>query len=50
MSGTVILLVVIVVTYYLGKYAIEEGCNSEQQKKFMKDLEEFDKKYKPKTK
>ena len=50
MSGTVILLIVIFVTYLLGKYAIEEGHKSEQQKKFLKDLEEFDKKYKTKTK
>ena len=41
---------IITFMYLLGKYAIEEGCNSEQHKKFMKDLEEFDKKYKPKTK
>jgi len=46
MSGTVILLVVIVATYYLGKYAIEEGQRSERQKKMMKDLENFDKKHK----
>jgi len=32
MSGTVILLVVIVVTYYLGKYAIEEGQKIEKNK------------------
>ena len=38
MSGTVILLVVIVVTYYLGKYAIQEGRKIEEHKKFMKNL------------
>ena len=41
---------IITVLFLLGKYAIEEGHKSEQQKKFLKDLEEFDKKYKPKTK
>ena len=46
MSGTVILLIVIVVTYYLGKYAIEEGHRAERHKKFMKDMENFDNKTK----
>ena len=46
MSGTVILLIVIVVTYYLGKYAIEQGQRVEQHKKFMKDMENFDKRKK----
>ena len=32
--------------YLLGKYAIEEGQRAERQK----ELEEFDKKYKAKTK
>ena len=41
---------IIVALFLLGKYAIEEGHKSEQQKKFLKDLEEFDKKYKAKTK
>ena len=41
---------IITFMYLLCKYAIEEGHKSEQQKKFLKDLEEFDKKYKPKTK
>ena len=49
MSGTVIFIVVIVVTYYLGKYAIQEGQRVEQHKKFMKDMENHDKKYKTKT-
>ena len=49
MSGTVILLIVIVVTYLLGKYAIQEGHRVEQHKKFMKDMENHDKKYKTKT-
>ena len=49
MSGTVILLIVIFVTYLLGKYAIAEGQRIEQQKKFMRDMENHDKKYKTKT-
>ena len=48
MSGTVILLIVIFVTYLLGKYAIQEGHRVEQHKKFMKDIENHDKKYKTK--
>ena len=32
MSGTVILIVVIVATYYLGKYAISEGRKIEKNK------------------
>jgi len=49
MSGTFILLIVIVVTYYLGKYAIKEGQRIEQNKQFMKDMENHDKRYKTKT-
>ena len=49
MSGTVILLIVIFVTYLLGKHAIREGQRVEQHKKFMKDMENHDKKYKTKT-
>ena len=42
---------IITFMYLLGKYAIEEGERVERQKKFMKDLEEFDNKnYKSKTK
>ena len=48
MSGTVIFIVVIIATYYLGKYAISEGHKIEQHKKFMNDMENFDKKYKTK--
>ena len=38
MSGTVILIVVIVVTFLIGKYAIEEGQRVERQKKFNKNF------------
>ena len=48
MSGTVILLVVIVVTFLIGKYAIEEGQRVERQKKMMKDMENWDRKHKTK--
>ena len=46
MSGTIILLIVIVITFLLGKYAIAEGHRIENHKKFMKNLEEHDKKVK----
>tara|TARA_B100001094_G_C17906996_1_gene659322 strand:- start:446 stop:586 length:141 start_codon:yes stop_codon:yes gene_type:complete len=44
--GTLILLAVIVVTILLGRHAIEEGQRVERYKKFMKDMENFDKKKK----
>jgi len=49
MSGTVILLAVIVVMYLIGKYAIEEGQRVERQKKMMKDMDNWERKYKTKT-
>jgi|TARA_R100000084_G_C4545566_1_gene97631 uncharacterized membrane protein (DUF106 family) len=48
--NAVIIISVIVGIYYLGKYAIEEGERIERQKKFMKDMEEFDKYKKTKRK
>jgi hypothetical protein len=44
--GTLILITVLVVTFYLGRYAIREGQRVERQKKFFKDLENFDNKKK----
>ena len=44
--GTVIFIAVIVVTYYLGKYAIQEGHRVEQNKKFMDNMNNFDTKNK----
>ena len=44
--GTVIFIAIIVATYYLGKYAIQEGHRVEQNKKFMKDMNNFDTKNK----
>ena len=46
MSGTFILIVVITITVLLGKYAIAEGQRVKTQKKFLKRMEEFDKKKK----
>jgi len=46
MSGIVILLAVIVVMFFIGRYAIEEGQRTERQKKMMEDLKNFDKKHK----
>ena len=40
--GTLILLAVIAGTIILGRYAIAEGQRVERQKKFMKDMENFD--------
>jgi len=44
MSGTVILVVVIIVTFLIGKYAIEEGQRVERQKKMMEDMKKWDNK------
>ena len=38
MSGTFILIIVIVTTVCLGRYAIAEGQRIERQKKFNKNL------------
>jgi len=46
MIGSFILLIIIVILYLLGKYAITEGQRIEQQKKFMRDMENFDKRKK----
>ena len=39
---TLIVITVILGIYFLGKYAIEEGIRVERQKKFMKNMNEFD--------
>jgi len=46
MSGTVILVIVIAVTVLLGRYAIAEGQRIEQQKKFNRNMNNFDKRKK----
>ena len=38
MSGTIILIIVMVITVCLGRYAIAEGQKIERQKKFNKNL------------
>ena len=43
MSGTVIFIVVMVIIVLLGRYAIAEGHRVEKQKRFMRDMENFDK-------
>ena len=44
--GTFIFIVVMVITVCLGRYAIAEGQRVEQQKKFMKNMKNFDKRKK----
>jgi len=44
--GTIIAIVVTIITILLGKYAISEGHRIEQQKKFIKNLENHGKKKK----
>ena len=46
MSETFILIIVIVVTFYLAKHAITEVQRIEQQKKFHRNMNNFDKKKK----
>lgn len=42
MSGTFILIVVMIITILLGRYALTEGQRIESQKKFMKNMKDFD--------
>ena len=46
MSGTLILISVVVITILLGRYALAEGRRVEQQKKFMRNMNNFDKRKK----
>ena len=46
MSGTFIIIAVMVITVLLGRYALAEGRRIEQQKKFMRNMNNFDKKKK----
>ena len=41
MSGTVILIIVIVTTVCLGRYAIAEGQRAERQKKMLEDMKKW---------
>ena len=45
-TGLVILIAVISVTFYIGRWAIREGQRIEENKEFMKNLNKFDKKKK----
>ena len=40
---------IIIFMYLIGKYAIEEGQRVERQKKMMKDMENWERKHKTKT-
>lgn len=42
MSGTFIFIAVMIITILLGRYALSEGRKIESQKKFMRDMENFD--------
>ena len=42
--GTLIVIVVIGVTILLGRYALAEGRRIESQKRFMKNMNDYDKK------
>jgi Flp pilus assembly protein TadB len=44
----IIAIVVLILLARLGRWAIEEGIRKERQKKFMRDMENFDKKNKKK--
>jgi len=48
MSGTFILIVVMVVIVILSKYSIAERQRVEQHKKFMRNMKNHDKKHKTK--
>ena len=43
MNGTIILLIIIFVTFLLGRHAIREGHRVEQQKKFIKNMNKHSK-------
>ena len=43
MGGTVILIIIIAITVLLGRYAIAEGQRVESQKKFIRNMNNFDK-------
>jgi len=42
MSGTFIIIAVMVITVLLGKYAIVEGQRKKQQKKFIRNMKKYD--------
>jgi hypothetical protein len=46
MIGSFIFIIVMIITVCLGRYAIAEGQRIERQKKFMKNMKNFDKRKK----
>tara|TARA_R100000742_G_C4220080_1_gene44081 strand:+ start:337 stop:492 length:156 start_codon:yes stop_codon:yes gene_type:complete len=42
MSGTVILILVLMVTFLIGRYAIQEGQRIESHNKFIENMNKFD--------
>ena len=50
MSVTFILIVVMIITILLGRYALAEGQRIESQKKFVKNMKDFDNKKENKMK
>ncbi len=46
MTGTIILLIVLLMTFLLGRYAIKQGHRVEEHKKFLKNLKDYDNKRK----
>ena len=48
MSGTFIIIAIMVITVLLGRYALAEGQRIEQQKKFQRNMNNFDKNKKQK--
>lgn len=46
MNGITILIITIIGTFFLGKYALNEGQKIERQKKFTKNLKNYDDKRK----
>ena len=42
MNEVIIVLIILLVMYLLGKYAIEQGVRVEQQKEFEKNLNNYD--------
>jgi hypothetical protein len=43
---TIIVILIITVGFLLGRFAIKAGYRAEQHKKFIKNMENYDKKYK----
>jgi len=46
MNEVIIGLIVLLITFLLGKYALEQGRRVEEHKKFLKNLKDYDNKRK----